>query len=582
MAWLAGRRSRDAALVLQIDDAGPGPVIDRTAEGTIEVAAAGSWHGTGSGTALHGLASGFQRGGLAGLSGVAGDWSAVVVERRDSGGDVVLARGGRGAFPIYIGVSSRGHEFASALPALLADDAVPRAVDAERVLGYLRGLPAGDPEATLLRGVRRVPAGHGLVLDGVLDGAPPGAPDRLRTVPLGRPSGAGSPGRSPAAPAAPPTAVEALAALPEAVRLAEEPFPDVRDLLRRQRVWEAGDPAELLGRWLRARRAQVQGIFRSPSFCSRPYWDGLAVADAFLRACARPAASVLPFWRALNLELWLRAFVDRPRARLLLPMTEAESTALGDRDLRQAVPAAAPHPGRHLAMVARDRGPYLRIPVRTRNVWPGDKLTDVVDEGLASCKVALRAGDVLVVAEKIVAIGQGRVVRPEDVEVRRLARVLARYTLRTPAGISLGMPESFELAVREAGVVRILAGAAAAAITRPFGIRGLFYRFAGWKVAAIDSPDADALPPSDRCIKLAPDDPDGAARRLADHVSSRVGARVEAAVVDVNDIGAEVLGASPGVDRRLLVSVLRDNPLGQDVQQTPLGIVRAADAGNGR
>jgi F420-0:gamma-glutamyl ligase len=232
-------------------------------------------------------------------------------------------------------------------------------------------------------------------------------------------------------------------------------------------------------------------------------------------------------------------------------------------------------------MVGRDRVPYLRIPVRTRNVWPGDKLADVVDEGLASCPVALRAGDVLVVAEKIVAIGQGRVVRPEDVEVRRLARVLARFTLRTPAGISLGMPESFELAVREAGVARILAGAAAAAITRPLGIRGVFYRFAGWEVAAIDSPDADALPPSDRCIKLAPHDPDGAARRLADHVSGRAGARVEAAVVDVNDIGAEVLGASPGVDRRLLVSVLRDNPLGQDVQQTPVGIVRAADADSG-
>jgi hypothetical protein len=31
-------------------------------------------------------------------------------------------------------------------------------------------------------------------------------------------------------------------------------------------------------------------------------------------------------------------------------------------------------------------------------------------------------------------------------------------------------------------VARILAGAAAAAVTRPFGIRGVFYRFAGWAV----------------------------------------------------------------------------------------------------
>ena len=498
------------------------------------------------------------------LAGDRGDRGALLVAGHDAHDDVVLTRGTSATGLLFTGVAGGRFRFAPSLGALLADPGVDRVVDSDRVRAYLHGQPATDPEATWLRGIRRLPGGRSFVFTGNL-------------------AAAGEPAAVPKAPGGARdhfTSVEFLAELPEAVRAHEQPFAGLTDYLRWRGTVTDREPGELLGQWLRARRAQVQGIFRSPGFSARPYWDGPTVADDFRRACARPGSSMVRFWRVLNTELWLRCFVDRPRTRLLAPMTSEESTALGD--LRAAAPGASPHPGRHLAMVGRDRVPYLRIPVHTRHVWPGDRLPDVVDEGLAACPVAPRAGDVLVVAEKIVAIGQGRVVRPEDVTVRRLARLLARFTLRTPAGISLGMPESFELALREAGVARILAGAAAAAVTRPLGVHGVFYRFAGWEVAAIDSPDADALPPSDRCIMLAPDDPERAACRLADDVSSRIGARVEAAVVDVNDIGAEVLGASTAVDRQLLVSVLRDNPLGQDVQQTPLGIVRAADAGSSR
>jgi len=275
----------------------------------------------------------------------------------------------------------------------------------------------------------------------------------------------------------------------------------------------------------------------------------------------------------------LRTFIDRPRGSVGDPLGDGELEALGDRGCREGVRTAVacrPDKGRHLAMVAEDGLAHLRLPVRTRNVWPGDELDGVVEEGLRNCGLPLRAGDVLVVAEKIVAVAQGRVVPVEEVRVSPLARLLSRYTFRTPSGISLGMPESFELAIREVGLARILVGAVGAALTRPLGIRGVFYRIAGWQVAAIDSPDADALPPSNTCIKLAPRDPGGVSLRLAEQLTRLAGARVEVAVVDVNDVGAEILGASSGVNRRLLVSLLRDNPLGQDTQQTPVGIVRQA------
>ena len=47
------------------------------------------------------------------------------------------------------------------------------------------------------------------------------------------------------------------------------------------------------------------------------------------------------------------------------------------------------------------------------------------------------------------------------------------------------------------------------------------------------------------------------------------------AIADLNDLGGEILGTSdPKMDRELLVRILKDNPLGQEGQQTPMGIIR--------
>jgi hypothetical protein len=46
-------------------------------------------------------------------------------------------------------------------------------------------------------------------------------------------------------------------------------------------------------------------------------------------------------------------------------------------------------------------------------------------------------------------------------------------------------------------------------------------------------------------------------------------------VMDINDIGGSwALGATDGIDRRLLEEVMRDNPMGQKAECTPLCVVR--------
>ena len=46
------------------------------------------------------------------------------------------------------------------------------------------------------------------------------------------------------------------------------------------------------------------------------------------------------------------------------------------------------------------------------------------------------------------------------------------------------------------------------------------------------------------------------------------------AIVDACDIGVWIVGRSEGVNDKLLLSALKDNPLGQTDQQTPMGILR--------
>ena len=143
----------------------------------------------------------------------------------------------------------------------------------------------------------------------------------------------------------------------------------------------------------------------------------------------------------------------------------------------------------------------------------GDSLVDGLTDALRD--VELAPDDVVAVSEKAVAICQGRSYPVDEVHARPLARALSRFVGRTASGIGLGIPATMELAIREAGEARILAATAAAAVTKPFGVKGVFYRVAGPAVRAIDGPTRGTIPPYDGHAKMGPDDPEGVARELA-------------------------------------------------------------------
>ena len=225
----------------------------------------------------------------------------------------------------------------------------------------------------------------------------------------------------------------------------------------------------------------------------------------------------------------------------------------------------SPNEGKNVK-ISTPYGEFERFPIKTHVVVSGDDLFKIMDDYVMPY---LEKGDMIFISEKIVAISQGRAFDIDDIKVSKLANILCKFVYKSPYGIGLGSPWTMQLAIDEIGVPRILFAAACSALTKPLGIRGVFYRILGTKARAIDGPCDCTLPPYNHYAKMAPKDPDKVAASLAKHTGCKV------AVMDANDIGREVLGVSePSLDIEMCKAIFADNPLGQASQQTPIAIVR--------
>jgi F420-0:gamma-glutamyl ligase-like protein len=209
---------------------------------------------------------------------------------------------------------------------------------------------------------------------------------------------------------------------------------------------------------------------------------------------------------------------------------------------------------------------YLRFPIKTHVITKKDDITDVIQKYASSY---LQKGDTLCVSERVVAITQGRSFKIVDIHPTTFATWLSKRVHKSPYGIGLASPWTMELAIREVGYIRILFGAVVAMITRPFGIKGLFYHIAGRQAAAIDGPCDYTLPPYNKCATLAPKDPNKVARKVAKEIGCGI------VIIDANDLGVDVLGMDDSeIKKEEIEKIFKDNPLGQASEQTPLCIVR--------
>jgi len=204
----------------------------------------------------------------------------------------------------------------------------------------------------------------------------------------------------------------------------------------------------------------------------------------------------------------------------------------------------------------------VAIPVRTRLVRPGDDLAALIAESVAGIA---QPGDVLAISETAVAIAQRQAVAAEYVRPSRLALLLSRHA---GAMATVSQPESLQIVIDNVGASKVVYAAIMQVLGRLAGKRGMFYEIMGGAIAAIDG-YTGTMPPFERMIVFAPQNPDAAAQSIFERIG------IACTIVDANDLQkAKVLGASAGVNREGVAEALLSNPHGNGDEQTPIVVLK--------
>lgn len=138
-------------------------------------------------------------------------------------------------------------------------------------------------------------------------------------------------------------------------------------------------------------------------------------------------------------------------------------------------------------------------------VEPGDDLAQLLVEALQRQALTLQAGDVLILAQKIVSKAEGRYVRLADVEPSSEARALAQRADKDPRQAELILRESSEVLRVRPGVIIVEHR------------NGYVHANAGIDKSNIGN-DVD-----DPRVLLLPEDPDRSAQQLREALFQRLG-----------------------------------------------------------
>lgn len=322
--------------------------------------------------------------------------------------------------------------------------------------------------------------------------------------------------------------------------------------------------------WFLRMKNRIYGIFLSESFAKRSYFNQPEVLKAFQKFIEGKTDDTMVFWRLMNLELWLRECIDDKK-----PVgTDHWSVRTNKKN------DFSPNTGKKLEIKVKDKT-YLRYPIRTDLFKKGDDYVKKISDNILSPEILSQINSsktkswFLVVSEKIVAIAQGRSYFIWDINPSFLAKFLSKYVRRTPYGIGLGSPWTMQLAIDEIGLPKIILATIASGLTKPLGIKGLFYKIAGQEASSIDGPTEYSLYPSNVSAKLGPKDPGKVAEKIKSQITNdkSISNFLGVAIIDANDLGQKVLGNSTHLDDNLIEKIFSDNPMGQADEQTPLVLV---------
>ena len=209
------------------------------------------------------------------------------------------------------------------------------------------------------------------------------------------------------------------------------------------------------------------------------------------------------------------------------------------------------------------KGKLEILPVPTRILTDKDDIIDCVEK---YTRGKIGKDDVISVAESVVAITQGRIVRPEDLKISRVAQFCCRFI---PDYGSLASPHGMQSLMNVEGKWRVAAALFAGFLGKLVGKSGLFYEWGGEQTALIDDVTG-TMPPFDKHIVYGPRDPADVVSRIRERLGC-----FGAVIADVNDLKrSRIVGVTDGTQGDLVAKLLIDNPFGNASQKTPICIIK--------
>ena len=223
-----------------------------------------------------------------------------------------------------------------------------------------------------------------------------------------------------------------------------------------------------------------------------------------------------------------------------------------------------------------DRGPvtgkngrtYDRFAVQTHFVEIGEDQVELVRRYILPL---YQKGDVLSFGAKVMAMCTRNVKTRDEVKPGFWANHLWRFAGINSTGVGMHEPYKLQLVIDMCGLPRVLFAAFVSAVTRPFGVHGLFYKICGKGVGGIDGFYFRSS--FDRYKELALINPPNPVE-LCNQLEKDTG--IPVVLMDANDIEQNQLGKCddfPLSDEEIQ-DAMSDNPSGQGDELTPLILIR--------
>ena len=210
---------------------------------------------------------------------------------------------------------------------------------------------------------------------------------------------------------------------------------------------------------------------------------------------------------------------------------------------------------------------YDRFAIQTHFVEVGEDQAELVRRYVLPLA---EKGDVLSFGAKVMAIKT-----KDEVHPGFWAKKLAPFAGINTTGVGMHEPYKLQLVIDMCGLPRVLLAAFVSAVTRPFGVHGLFYKICGKGVGGIDGFYFRSS--FDRYKELALINPPNPVE-LCNQLYQDTG--IPVVLMDANDIDQNQLGKCDGfpLTDEEIQDAMADNPSGQGDELTPLILIRPLEA----